>query len=103
MRNLEEKRLLFLQLIKNNGNIENLINQGIDYIEIAQWIKEVLIDGYAIYDSERLVLTESGEIKIKELNSKLNREKMNIFISNQAEYALEGKKDVFDIYLPESF
>lgn len=103
MRNLEEKRLLFLQLIKNNGNIENLINQGIDYIEIAQWIKKVLIDGYAIYDSERLVLTESGEIKIKELNSKLNREKMNIFISNQTEYALEEKKDVFDIYLPESF
>lgn len=100
---MEEKRLLFLQLIKNNGNIENLINQGIDYIEIAQWIKKVLIDGYAIYDSERLVLTESGEIKIKELNSKLNREKMNIFISNQTEYALEEKKDVFDIYLPESF
>lgn len=100
---MEEKRLLFLQLIKNNGNIENLINQGIDYIEIAQWIKDVLIDGYAIYDSERLVLTESGKIKIKELNSKLNRKKMNIFISNQAEYALEGKKDVFDIYLPESF
>lgn len=98
----ESSVLLLLQLIKNNGSIESLINRGLEYSQIAKLISFIVDEGYASYESNDLHLLKSGVDKLLELNTKFKRTNSDSWISPQDEYKIE-KKDKFDIYLPEKF
>ncbi|WP_261304008.1 hypothetical protein [Paenibacillus andongensis] len=95
-----EHLLLLLHIIKNNGNVENLRNHGLDYSQIANMLSNAINDNLAKYDDIEFSLTEEGARKFEELNKLLNRKAYEAMISPQTEYRMD-KVDKYEIYLPK--
>jgi hypothetical protein len=93
--------ILLLQIIKNNGNIENLKKYGYQYSQIAQIINYVLEQSYVLYSEKGLRLTHEGERILSTFNKQLHRKNSEAFISPQKEYLLNKRHSIFDIYLPK--
>ncbi|MBL4963934.1 hypothetical protein [Bacillus halotolerans] len=94
--------LLLLQLIKKNGNIENLTKQGYQYSQIALMVNTIVENEYVEFSTGGMVLTEIGEEALVEYNKKLNRKYSEALISPQKEYILAESKSIYDIYLPNN-
>lgn len=97
-----EHLVLLLQLVKRNGNIESLHNQGYQYSEIAQLLNLVIDDKLAYYTEEGLTLSSKGESLLLELNKNLQRKNSEAMISPQTEYLI-NKISRYDIYLPLNY
>lgn len=98
-----EEKLLLLQLIKNNGKIENLTKQGYEYSQIAKMMGEFIERDFIAFSPDKMELTSEGENELELLNAILNKKKIDKFISPQKEYIIENKKNIYDIYLPDEF
>lgn len=98
----ESSLILFLQIIKNNGSIENLVQRGYEYSQIALLLSDILEEGYAEYEDDFIVITESGKRRLLELSNKYNRFNSSVWISPQEQYMIKNIEK-FDIYLPCKF
>jgi len=90
----------FLQIVSGNGNIVNLLNEGLEYAQIASLISTSLRDGFINRDSDGLILTSEGKQKINELNHCMGNTNSNKWISHLEIYKID-KLDIFDVYLPK--
>lgn len=99
---MDHEIILLLQLIKKNGNIENLTKQGYQYSQIASMINTIVENGFVEFLSHGMILTDSGEDILAAYNRKLNRKNSEAIISPQKEYILEERKSIYDIYLPSN-
>ncbi|WP_146550820.1 hypothetical protein [Rummeliibacillus suwonensis] len=97
---MDHEIILLLQLIKKNGNIENLTKQGYQYSQVAFMINTIVENGFLEFSSQGMILTDSGEDILAAYNKKLNRKNSEAIISPQKEYILEEQKSIYDIYLP---
>ena len=98
-----EDKLLLLQLIKNNGKIENLTKQGYEYSQVAKMISDFIEKEFIAFSPEKIELTSEGEKELTYLNAKLKKKKIEKFISPQKEYLIENRKNIYDIYLSDEF
>ncbi|MBK5347792.1 hypothetical protein JFU03_26645 [Bacillus sp. TH44] len=91
--------LVILQLIKNNGNIQEIINAEVSFSMVYGYISHIKRNGLVTDIYGDLKLTDLGETKINELNKELKRKHSEEWISPQYEYMIE-KWDKFKVYLP---
>ncbi|MCU4788185.1 hypothetical protein OCF11_28055 [Bacillus cereus] len=91
--------LVILQLIKNNGNIQEIINSEVSFSMVYGYISHIKRNGLVTDIYGDLKLTDLGETKINELNKELKRKHSEEWISPQYEYMIE-KWDKFKVYLP---
>ncbi|MGG7145704.1 hypothetical protein [Clostridium butyricum] len=87
--------VLLLQLIKDDENITILKRYGLEYYQIAEYLKFLLKEKYLEMSMDKLLLTEKGIKKI-ELTHLKNK---NQWIKPL--YEMKVKKiDKYDIYIP---
>lgn len=98
---MNKKIILLLQLIKKNGNIDNLVGNELTYSDVASMVSSLLDDGFIEFSDKGVHVTISGEIFMSSINKELKRKNIEKFISPQDEYLFEAKNDLFDIYLPD--
>jgi hypothetical protein len=99
---LDHEIILLLQLIKKNGNIENLTKQGYQYSQIVIMINSIVENEFVEFSTEGMFLTDSGKEALALYNKKLNRKYSEALISPQKEYILEESNSIYDIYLPSN-
>lgn len=93
-----EIRLLFLKILKHNGNLSPLTNLGYDYPEISKLITDSMRENLAENKNGRLILTPSGENEISRLSNLLKKGK-NSWIEPKIDAKIE-KINENAIYLP---
>lgn len=99
---MDHEIVLLLQIIKKNGNIENLTKQGYQYSQIASMINTIFEKEYVELSTDGMFLTDIGYKALDTFNKKLNRKHSEALISPQKEYFLEERKSIYDIYLPNN-
>lgn len=89
--------ILLLQLIKNNGSIDSLVNLGLEYSQIANLIMQVKEEGYIALKDGILTITNAGIEKLDLLNKKLNRKFSESWISPYEQYRIKqiAKSEVY--------
>lgn len=97
-----EELILLLQLIKKNGNIDNMIKQGYQYSQVAKILSYLIENNYAGYTEQGIFLSIEGDDLLNSLNKRSHRRNSEALISPQIEYKLDEKKSVFDVYLPNN-
>lgn len=96
----EKHILLLLQLIKHRSNIDSLLNNGLEYSQIARLLSQVKSLGLVrLQEEEGLALTESGENRLKELIKKFTDGKSCFFIEPDCKHTISKLKE-HDIYIP---
>ncbi|MEK4701363.1 hypothetical protein MKX47_17650 [Solibacillus sp. FSL R7-0668] len=100
---LNDEIILLMQLIKKNGNIDNLVNQGYEYSDVAMMMVKIIEMGYVEFISDDVLLTKNGHEALMNYNKKHKRKNAELFISPQKEYILESKLNVYDVYLPDNY
>ena len=92
-------KLFILKLIKNNGNISQLIEQGYEYSQILGFIKQLLEEKYFVYHSKKLQITNKGLDEIEKLNIELQRKGIERWIEPKISSKV-SQIDKNDIFLP---
>lgn len=73
-------KVLILKIIKFNGNISPLIKLGYEYSQVAQLIKDEILEENAIRKNGILFLTPKGNDLINQLTKELKRTKSDVWI-----------------------
>jgi hypothetical protein len=94
----DEVCLLFLKIVKYNGNLSPLTNLGYDYPQISELITNSMRENLAENKNGRLILTPLGENEILRLSKVLNKKK-NSWIEPKIDARIE-KINENTIYLP---
>lgn len=89
---------LLLVLIKNNESMNILLKKGLEYSQISIYINYSIENEYIKIGDDRLIVTEKGLEKIKNVNS----EKTTKWIRPLYERRID-KLGKFDIYVPTKF
>lgn len=69
----EEQLYLLLNVIAKNSSVKVLIRGGISYGRIAQLTRELIESGLLIYSNEKVMLSEAGNARLKDLQSKFKK------------------------------
>lgn len=96
----DENLILLLQIIKTNGKVDSLLKKGLEYSQIAVYLRFAIDNKYANINNGMLSITDEGVDKLASLNASYGRFKQNSWISPLEEYKIE-KMNKFDIYLPD--
>lgn len=91
--------ILLLQIIKNAGSIDSLLDIGYEYSQIANFIVNIKELGLIAEKDGILCLSDKGREKLEELNQKLKRENFEKWVSPEERSRIEKLKEN-DIYLP---
>ncbi len=91
--------LKMLHVVRHHLSVDELLNLGLEYYQIARLISELLQKEYVVDSDEGLSLTEMGLWKLEELNRQLNPGNTQNWILPSDENRI-SKIDKFDIYLP---
>lgn len=94
----KDVRLLFLKILKYNGDLLPLINLGYNYCSISELLTDLINGGLAENIQGRLILTELGNNEILKLSKELNKKK-----NDWIEPKIDAKIQIIDenfIYLP---
>ncbi len=97
----EEHLVLLMQLIEREGNLENLIREGISYSDIVILLNYLKENDYINYNDSKFCITDTGKQFFSRLNNNLNRVASSTIISPQNNYLIE-KKSIYEIYLPQN-
>lgn len=98
---LIEEQILLLQLIKNNGNIDQLIINPGSHNLIFKMINDFRNRGFIKYGPS-ITLSNKGEQYLLSLNKQLNRKGLYKYISRQLYYTIQPINSD-DIYVPLKF
>ncbi|MFD1675423.1 hypothetical protein [Alicyclobacillus fodiniaquatilis] len=97
----EQDLLLFLVLVKNNGNLENLVSRGYQYSQIGEMISYCIQKNVIRLVGDKLEITDVGMDNIESM-SKAEGVSHNQILP-QKEYFLEQQLKKYDIFVPENF
>ena len=91
---------LLLQIVKHNGSLESLVEQGLIYTQIVQLIEEAVENGYLCEEKSKLIVTDKGDKVIQRIRKQLREDGLTQWISPKYEEKIDKlKKD--DIYIPK--
>ncbi|WP_315112542.1 hypothetical protein [Clostridium intestinale] len=90
-----EGLVLLLEIIKNSESIQRMIEYGLEYYQISEYISFVLEQKYVIMKTDRLVITEKGLEQIKLLNSSNRKQWIRPLYEKRIK-----RLDKYDIYIP---
>lgn len=83
--------------MKSQKSTGRLVKYGLTYSQIADLLSKVIEDGFASFEQERLVLTNSGEEQLKYLYNRYHKKiKENVSQNNK----IDPLEDTF-IYVPK--
>ena len=90
---------ILLAVIKNNGDIRQLKNEGLDYLEIADLTNQLILKEYVEYIEDEIKLTEKGIEKFEELKVSLKKTNKNNWIKKDLKSKIPKLEKNF-IFLP---
>lgn len=90
-------KLMLLHTIKNKLSVDSLIDIGLTYLQISDFITELSDNGLVDKD---LNLTDDGIKTFENLNKKFNDTFITQWLQPQNEHRID-KIDLYDVYLPE--
>ncbi len=97
----EKALILFLQIVKGNGVLDELLKKGFDYSQIVNFITETKKSGFVKDVPEQgLVVTSQGAEVLKRLNLKYARYNSAQWISPDDNVRIE-KKHHTEIFVPK--
>ncbi len=71
---MQEKELyLLLNVIKQNGDIQRLVREGISYLQIAELTNEAILMKLVTYQNDKIELSELGIMKFEEIKNTYKR------------------------------
>ena len=98
--NYDKKIILaILQLVKENGNVQELVSDNFNFTTVYKYLSHLKRNGLISDTYGELVVTDLGTKEIKKLNDELDKHSSEKWIIPQYEYIIE-KWDKFRIYLP---
>jgi len=98
---MNEKHIYtLLNVIYNNSNIKVLIREGLSFPVISELISQAIKDGYLIHTMEKIMLSEDGLSKLKELEIKFKKTKKDEWIEKDSKNMVR-KIDKNSIFVPK--
>lgn len=98
---MNEKYLYtLLRVINKNGNINNLIREGLSFSKIADLTNETIIAGLVIQSKDRIELSPNGLEKMRELEVRYKKINKEEWIEKDIK-SIIPKLDKKVIYLPD--
>ena len=98
---MNEKHLYtLLRVINKNGNINNLIREGLSFSKIAELTNETIIAGLVIQSKDRIELSPNGLEKMQELEVRYKKINKEEWIEKDIK-SIIPKLDKNLIYLPD--
>lgn len=88
-----------LSVVKNNGDIQRLRREGLEYIEIAELTNEAIKQKYLLFEENKLQLTDKGDFKLNHLGESLRKYDKSNWIEKEEESKIP-KLDKNFIFLP---
>lgn len=91
--------ILLLQIIKHNGNVNNLISEEFSYTQLFNTLDKLEKRNYIELHDSTFVLTDKGEEYLKYLNKKLSRKGLYRYMSPKLEFK-KKKMGINEIFVP---
>ena len=98
----EKDLILLLQIIAVKGHVASLRKRGYEYHQIIGMVDKAVIEKYAEYENDILILTTKGKHKIRSDGYKSGLRKDGGWVSTAEEFRTE-KSNIFKVYLPKTF
>jgi hypothetical protein len=98
---MKEKHIyMLLKIIKQNGDINNLIREGLSFSKIADLTNEIIVAGLVIQSEERIELSPKGLERMRELEVTYKKTNKEEWIEKDIK-SMIPKLDKDFIYLPD--
>jgi len=98
---MKEKHIyMLLKIIKQNGDINNLIREGLSFSKIADLTNEIIVAGLVIQSEERIELSPKGLERMQELEVTYKKTNKEEWIEKDIK-SMIPKLDKDFIYLPD--
>ncbi len=91
--------ILLLHLIKSNGNIKQLIREGLTYKNISDLLETLVIKELIIYDNQKIKLTKTGDEYLKNGQQIIKKQDKNLWIETENKSKIPKLEKKF-IFLP---
>ncbi len=95
----EHKLYILLNLIERNGDVKQLIREGMSYEEIAVFTKIAIGKGYVSYKEDDVLISEDGHIKLQILAKKFKKTDKKKWIDKEEQSKIPKLEKDF-IFLP---
>lgn len=96
----EEKTLLLLQVIRVDGNINQLISFGLSFVDILNSLEDLKKKGIVVQNDNGLTLTALGKSMFYSLNRKIGHRGLYKYLMPDY-YSRITQLKTDDIYLPQ--
>jgi len=96
---MDKELHLLLSIVDKNAGVEVLIDQGLNYGNIAILIETAIKSGYIVSEESDIKLSGSGKEKLAELRGQLKKLDKDTWIERKKD-AIITKLDPDFIYLP---
>jgi len=96
----ERTIILFLQIIRGNGCVDELLNRGFEYSQIGGFFVQCKAEGLLVESKGKTTLSDKGLLKLNELNKKYGRLNTEQWISPDDTSIVKRLKKG-EIYVPE--
>lgn len=91
--------LLFLQIIRVNGNVMHLFRLDLSMVQVSQMINNLKSKGFVRVEEEKLSLTENGQKLFCQLNHQLGKKGLYRYLSPDWYYK-ERPMPLHAVYVP---
>jgi hypothetical protein len=96
----EKHMYTLLRVINKDGNINNLIREGLSFSKIADLTNEAIIGGLVIHSNDRIELSQEGLDKMEELEARFKKTNKEEWIEKDIK-SIIPKLDKNLIFLPD--
>ena len=76
----ENKLTILLHIIKNNGNVNKLVREGVSFKEITSLTNEAIEKEYLTYENEKISVTDKGTEFLKQTIEVIKKTNKNEWI-----------------------
>lgn len=98
--NDEELILLLMQIIRNDGNIDTLLDNGFTYSSLSSSISRLKEEGLIETDARHIQLTNEGKQWFDRTTRAAGKRGIYKYFFDSREYRLEEKYPVEAVYVP---
>lgn len=102
---MKQELLHLLIVLKSSGGLDGMRKYGYEFDEILNFLKELIKEGLVLRTAEKIELTESGNNKLKYLQTKQKKIKSsdsNLWILPDYKNKLKNKSSLSEPYIPNN-
>jgi len=96
----ENKLTILLHIIKNNGNVNKLVREGVSFKEITSLTNEAIEREYLTYENEKISVTDKGTEFLKQTIEIIKKTNKNEWIEKDLKSQVKRIDKNF-IFLPK--